>query len=96
MREWYLYVVRCGDGTLYAGISTDVDRRLAEHRRAGDAGAKYLKGRQPLTLVLQKRLGSRSVASRAEAMIKKLPKAAKEMLICDQQRVDELVRQANE
>jgi len=48
MSDWYLYIVRCRDGTLYTGISTDVDRRLAEHRQGGNAGARYLKGRAPL------------------------------------------------
>jgi len=46
---WYVYILRCGDGTLYTGITDDVDRRLAAHR-AG-RGAKYTRGRGPLELV---------------------------------------------
>ncbi len=55
MKRWYLYLVRCGDGTLYTGISTDVGRRLAEHR-AGK-GARYLRGRGPLSLARKVRVG---------------------------------------
>ena len=77
MCDWYLYVVRCKDGTLYTGISTDIDRRLAKHREGGNAGSKYLKGRGPLTLLFQKKLGSRSLALKVENMVKKLSKAKK-------------------
>jgi putative endonuclease len=81
MRDWYLYMVRCRDGTLYTGITTDIDRRLAEHSGEGDAGSKYLKGRAPLILVLQKRLGSRNLALKVENGVKKLSKAQKEKMI---------------
>ena len=96
MSDWYLYVVRCRDGTLYTGISTDVDRRLAEHRGGGDAGSKYLKGRAPLTLLFQKRLGSKSVALKVENMVKKLSKAKKEKLICVPGCIEEILKRANE
>jgi putative endonuclease len=95
MRDWYLYVIRCGDGTLYTGISTDVDRRMAEHQRGGYAGSKYLKGRGPLILILQKRLGSRRLALKVENRVKKLSKAEKEKMIADPRILDELVRQAD-
>lgn len=71
-----LYIIECGDGTLYTGIATDVERRLAEHA-AGRRGAKYLKSRLPHKLVFQQQVGSRSIALRLEARIKKLPRAAK-------------------
>jgi putative endonuclease len=77
--EWYLYMVRCRDGKLYTGIATDIERRIAEHR-AGK-GAKYLRGRAPLKLVFKRKIGSRSLALKAERLIKKLPKSAKEMLV---------------
>jgi putative endonuclease len=96
MSDWYLYVIRCRDGTLYTGISTDVDRRLAEHRRGGYAGSKYLKGRAPLTLVLRNKLGSRQSASRVEYLFKKLPKSEKEIMISEPRCFDELVRRADE
>jgi putative endonuclease len=96
MCDWYLYVVRCRDGTLYTGISTDIDRRLAEHREGGDAGSKYLKGRGPLTLLFQKRLGSRSLALKVENMVKKLSKAKREELICVPGCIEEIVKRANQ
>ncbi|MCX6008305.1 MAG: GIY-YIG nuclease family protein [Chloroflexi bacterium] len=96
MSDWYLYIVRCRDGTLYTGISTDVDRRLAEHRQGGNAGARYLKGRAPLTVVLREKLGSRQLALKVENLVKKLPKAEKEKLISVPGRFDEIVRLADE
>jgi putative endonuclease len=72
-------MLRCGDGSLYTGIATDVERRLEEHR--ADAGAKYLRGRGPLEVVFQSELGSRSLATRAELRIKRLSRSAKEEFI---------------
>ncbi len=96
MSDWYLYVVKCRDGTLYTGISTDVDRRLAEHRQGGNAGARYLKGRAPLTLVMRHKLGSRRLAAKVENLVKKLSKANKEKMISAPAYFDELVRRADE
>lgn len=96
MYDWYLYIIRCRDGTLYTGISTDVDRRIAEHREGRDAGSKYLKGRGPLTLLFQKRLGSRSLALKVENTVKKLSKANKEKLVCVPGYIEEIVKRANE
>ncbi len=76
---WYLYIVRCRDGSLYTGISTDVKRRLAEHRE--NRGAKYLRGRGPLSLVFKKIVGSHTVALKTERLVKKLPIYKKERLI---------------
>ena len=76
---WHVYLIRCGDGSLYTGITTDVERRLAEHR-AGK-GAKYLRGRGPLELAYSRPIGDRAAASREEARIKRLSKAAKETLV---------------
>src|SRR2546427_2994028 len=86
--RWSVYVVRCRDGALYTGIATDVRRRIAEHARAGGKGAKSLRGRGPLRLVLQRVLGSRGLALRVESRIKKLPKAHKEKLIVREIMVD--------
>ena len=79
--DWYLYLIRCRDGSLYTGISTDVDRRFAQHQRGGNSGSKYLKGKDPLTLVFRKRLGSKGRALAAESKVKKLSKAKKERLL---------------
>lgn len=79
--DWFVYMVRCGDGTLYTGIATDVERRLSEHRSGSIRSARYLRGRGPFTLVLERRIGSRSRALRVEHRIKQLNRAEKENLI---------------
>lgn len=76
---WYLYILRCGDGSLYTGITTDVCRRLAAHRQG--KGAKYTRGRGPLELAYQESCGSHSDALRRELAVKALPRAEKERLI---------------
>ena len=78
-KTWYLYILRCGDGTLYTGITTDVEKRLAAHR-AGK-GAKYTRGRSPLELVYQEELPDHSAALKREHEIKRLSRAEKEELI---------------
>ncbi|MBU4344404.1 MAG: GIY-YIG nuclease family protein [Proteobacteria bacterium] len=79
--EWYLYMIRCRDSTLYTGISNDVPRRFEKHREMGKQGAKYLRGRGPLELVFQKKTGSKSSALKMEQKIKKLSKSQKEIII---------------
>ena len=81
MSEWYLYIVKCRDGSLYTGITIDVARRFEEHCGKGTAGAKYLKSRGPLKLVFQAKIGNRALAMKVERKVKKLPKDKKEMLI---------------
>lgn len=76
---WYLYILRCGDGTLYTGITTDVQRRLEAHR-AGK-GAKYTRGRMPLELVYTESCGSHSEALKRELAVKRLTRQQKEQLI---------------
>ncbi|MFC1955053.1 GIY-YIG nuclease family protein [Chloroflexota bacterium] len=93
MVDWHLYLVRCRDGSLYTGITTNIARRFAEHQGNGDTGAKYLRGRGPLTLVFQKKIGDRSLALSVESRVKKLPKARKEELIRDNTCVYEIIKQ---
>ncbi len=93
MTDWYLYLVRCHDGSLYTGITTDVARRFAEHQENNGAGAKYLLGRGPLLLVFQKKLGSRSLALRVESKVKKLSKARKEELIRTRRHIEVIIKQ---
>ncbi len=93
MLDWHLYLIRCHDGSLYTGITTDVARRFAEHQGNGNAGAKYLRGRGPLLLVFQKKLGSRSLALGVESKVKKLSKARKEELVRANTRIDEMIKQ---
>jgi putative endonuclease len=95
MFDWYLYLVRCRDGSLYTGITTDVARRFAEHQESKGAGAKYLRGREPLVLVFQKKLGSRSLALGVESKVKKLSKARKEELIRANTHFDEIIKQVS-
>jgi putative endonuclease len=95
MSDWYLYMVRCRNGSLYTGISTDVERRLIQHRGKDDTGSKYLKGRGPLTLVFQKKVGSQSLALKVERQIKKLSRARKEKLIGSPEYLEDIVSQAN-
>lgn len=73
--SWSVYLLRCGDGTLYCGIAKDVEARLEQHR-AGK-GARYTKGRGPLTLIFQEPCASRPEALRRETAIKRLSRAAK-------------------
>lgn len=91
--DWYLYMIRCRDGSLYTGITTDVARRLTEHQSSGNAGAKYLRGRGPLTLVFQEKLGSRGLALGVESRVKKLSKAKKEELIQTRQHLEAIIKQ---
>lgn len=77
--NWYLYILRCGDGTLYTGITTDVEKRLETHRLG--KGAKYTRGRSPLELTYQEECGSHSEALKREAAVKKLSREQKEILI---------------
>ena len=77
--NWYLYVLRCGDGTLYTGITTNIEKRLAAHR-AGK-GAKYTRGRAPLELIYRELCGSHSDALKKEYRFKQLPRAEKEGII---------------
>ena len=69
---WSVYLIRCGDGSLYTGIATDVDRRFTEHLSQGPKTAKYLRGRLPLELIYRREIGNRSEASKEELRIKRL------------------------
>ena len=76
---WKLYILHCADGTLYTGITTDVQRRFAEH--SCGKGAKYTRGRSPLELVYEEECGGHSAALRRELEIKALPREEKLKLI---------------
>lgn len=77
--SWYVYMLRCRDNTLYTGMTDDVSRRLQAHN-AG-TGAKYTRGRGPLTLVYQEPCATKSDALKREYAIKRLTRAQKEILI---------------
>lgn len=78
-KNWYVYILRCGDGSLYTGIAADVAARLSQHRSG--VGAKYTRGRGPLKLVYQEACPDKGAALRREIQIKGLTKARKEALI---------------
>ena len=76
---YYVYLLRCGDGTLYTGFTNDLARRLAAHN-AGK-GAKYTRGRRPVELVYWESFSNKSSALRREYAIKQLPRRQKLALI---------------
>lgn len=84
MGAWFLYIVECSDGSLYTGVTNDVDRRLAAHN-AG-RGARYTRSRRPVRLVYLDEQPDRSTALRREHALKRLTRAEKEELLgggCD-------------
>lgn len=81
MPDWFVYVLRCGDGSLYTGISTDVARRLAEHASGGPRAAKYLRGRGPLSLAFSVGVDNKSAALALERWVKGLSKPRKELFV---------------
>lgn len=78
-KAWSLYILRCGDGTLYTGIAVDVDKRFQMHESG--KGAKYTRGRKPLQIVYREVCGSHSDALRRELAVKALTREDKEKLI---------------
>ena len=70
-------MLRCADGSLYTGITTDLDRRLAEHNGDGLAGARYTRSRRPVQLIYSEAASNRSEATLREAAIKRLDRARK-------------------
>ena len=76
---WYLYILQCGDGSLYTGITTDVEKRLEAHRSG--KGAKYTRGRSPLELKYREACGTHSDALKRELEIKHLSREEKLALI---------------
>ncbi|MCK5077162.1 MAG: GIY-YIG nuclease family protein [Calditrichia bacterium] len=81
MNNWYIYIVRCSDNSLYTGIAKDVKKRVEEHNSNDLLGAKYTKYRRPVKLVYFEIYDTRSEATRREITIKRLPKKNKERLV---------------
>ena len=77
--KWFVYLLRCGDGSLYTGITKDVARRFEQHN-AGTA-SRYTRSRLPVALVYQEPQPSQSVALKREAAIKSMSRLDKELLI---------------
>ncbi|WP_243208471.1 GIY-YIG nuclease family protein [Oscillibacter hominis] len=77
--EYWVYMLRCADGSLYTGYTNDVDRRVAVHNSG--RGAKYTRSRRPVSVVYRERCADRSSALRREAAVKQLTHAQKERLL---------------
>lgn len=80
-KSWYLYIIECKDNSLYTGISIDVEKRFRQHVEQTSKCAKYLRGRQPLTLVFVALVGEKAQALKIENVVKKLSKKEKIKLI---------------
>ena len=78
--QWYTYIVKCSDNTLYTGVTTDLERRVNEHNNS-DKGAKYIKTRRPVKLVYNETHTDRSSSSKRESAIKKLSRIDKLKII---------------
>lgn len=78
---WCVYMLRCADGSLYTGITTDIVRRVAEHNEGGAIGARYTRSRRPVQVVHVEAAATRAEASRREAAIKRLGRARKLALL---------------
>jgi len=79
--EWFVYFLRCADNSLYAGITTDLQRRVKQHNQCNKLGAKYTRVRRPVNLVYHETASSRSTATQREYQLKQLSKQQKEKLI---------------
>ncbi len=80
IKEWYVYIMECSDGSYYTGVTTDVDRRLHEHNNTSK-GAKYTRCRRPVTLIYFEKTDSRQSACRREYAIKRMKTVAKKNLV---------------
>jgi putative endonuclease len=78
---WTIYILECGDKTLYCGITNNIENRLKQHNGEIKGGAKYTRSRQPLELVYKESAISRSEALKREIVIKKMTRKAKTALI---------------
>ncbi len=78
-KPWYLYLIECRNGALYAGITNDLERRYAEH--AAGKGARYTRANPPVRLVGSQAYPDKSAALRAEHAIRQLPKAGKPVFL---------------
>lgn len=76
---WYIYLLKCGDNSLYTGITNDIEKRLTSHREG--KGSKYVRSRLPIKLVHQEEYNLKEEASRRELEIKSWPREKKLVLI---------------
>lgn len=81
MQNWYVYIVRCADGSFYTGVTTDPRRREREHNESDRCGARYTRARRPVRLVWLEPQADRSAALKREYAIKRLSRGAKSRLV---------------
>ena len=79
--NWLIYILKCVDGSLYCGITNNIEKRLKQHKGEIKGGAKYTHSHWPCKLVYEEKSVSRSDASKREAIIKKMSKVKKQTLI---------------
>jgi len=90
--NWYVYLVRCRDDSLYTGIAKSPEKRVDEHNSDNQLGAKYTRARRPVKLVYQEGLTSRSLAAKRESEIKRLTKRQKELLVSEGERNQKMAK----
>ncbi|MDZ7783697.1 MAG: GIY-YIG nuclease family protein [Halioglobus sp.] len=78
---WYVYILRCADGSLYTGVARDLPRRLRQHNGELAGGPRYTRGRRPVRLIWSESAADRGAALSREAAIKRLDRGAKLLLI---------------
>ncbi|NMP31871.1 GIY-YIG nuclease family protein [Thalassotalea sp. M1531] len=82
-QQWYVYLLRCIDNSLYCGVTIDVSRRVDEHNQSNTLAAKYTRVRRPVTLAYQEVCDNKKLAYQREYAIKKLSKLQKEKLVAN-------------
>ena len=80
-KNWLIYILKCGDGSLYCGITNNLEKRLKHHKGEIKGGAKYTRSHWPCKLVYKEKSRSRSDALQREVIIKKMSKVEKQTLI---------------
>ena len=80
-KKWTIYILECGDKTLYCGITNNLDNRMRQHRGEIKGGAKYTRSRQPFSVAYTEEVATRSEALKREYVIKKMTKKDKETLL---------------
>ena len=80
-KKWLIYILECRDGSLYCGITNNIEKRLKQHKGEIIGGAKYTRSHWPCKLVYKEKSASRSQALKREAIIKKMSKVEKQTLV---------------
>ena len=84
---WTVYILRCADGSLYTGVTRDVERRVEEHNSSRLLAARYTRSRRPVVLVYQEKASTHSAACKREYQIKQLARGDKQRLVTEKSKV---------